>query len=168
MRLPLVSLVLVAVAIAVLPACGRQAPPPAPVAPISGWTATNTEATVNGLSGALAAHSWVGQFREANGRQPVVEVRLPEDRSADHVPVDEVAQAYAKALGASDRLLTASQGQVADVALVTIVGLRKAGTATFFTVDARVVDARTGDVRWTGGLELPRQEPVAPAPQPAP
>lgn len=167
MRTLLVPALAAVAALGLLPACNRQTPPPAVVVPATGWTPADTQAVVGGLSDALAAHTWVGQFREANGRQPVVEIRVPEDRSGDHVPVEEVAASYRQALAATDRVHAAGPGEVADVALTTIIGLRQAGTATFFTVDARVVDLRSNEPRWTGGLERPRQEPV-PVPAPAP
>ncbi len=167
MRFLLAPIVLSAAALVLLPSCTREVPKPVVVVPATGWTAEDTQAVTVGLSEALAAHPWVGQFRESNGRQPVLEVRVPEDRSGDQVPVADLASAYGQALAGSDRLHAAAQGEVADVALVTIVGLRKVGVATYFTVDARVIDARTGESRWNGGLERPRQEPV-PVPAPAP
>lgn len=166
MRSLLVPVLLSAVACGLLPACRREAPAPVVVMPSTGWTIGDTQAVVGGLSEALAAHTWVGQFREANGRQPVVEVRVPEDRSGDHVPVAELEASFRQALGASDRLHAAAQGEVADVALVTIVGLRKDGTATYFTTDSRIIDVKSGESRWNGGLQRVRQEPV-PVPAPA-
>ena len=165
MRSLLAPIILSAAALVLMPSCTREVPRQV-VVPVTGWTAEDTQVVTGGLSEALAAHPWVGQFRESNGRQPVLEVRIPEDRSGDQVPVTDLASAYGQALAGSDRLHTVAQGEVADVALVTIVGLRKAGSATFFTIDARIVDARTGESRWNGGLERPRQEPV-PAPVPA-
>ena len=152
----------------VLPSCREAPPQPVVVIPATGWTADDTSASTTELSGALTAHPWVNQFRETKGRSPVIEVRLPEDRSGDQVPVDAVAAAFQQVLGASDRVLVAGQGQVADVALVTIIGLRRQGDQAWFTVDARVLEGVTGDALCTPGIQRVRNEPVpvaAPAPR---
>lgn len=156
---------------AVLPSCGREAPPaPVMVTPATGWTEADTAAVTTELGAAVAAHGWVGQFKEVNGRSPVVEITTPTDRSDDRVPVAAVAEAFARVLGGSDRVLVAGEGQVSDASLTTVIGLRKTGSQAWFTIDCRVVDGKTGDLLWPGGgLERVRNEPVpVPAPAPAP
>ena len=125
--------------------------PPAPTKPVTGWTnALSTESAAT-LVEALTSDGWVTRFRETNGRMPVIEVAPFDDRSSDHVPVNELAAEFVRRLSTSDRVLAASAGQVADVTLTGVVGLRD----NAFTIDARVLDKR-GDVQWVSGLTKAR------------
>jgi hypothetical protein len=129
----------------------RQPPPPAPVAPpkpVSGWTSELSTSAAGALVEALTNDGWVTRFRETNGRLPVVEVTPFADRSADHVPVEQVASEFSRLLGASDRVLAATAGQVADVSLSGVIGLK----GSEYTIDARISDKRTADTLWVAGI----------------
>lgn len=162
MRLPALLLVpVLACGLATVGCRGRQQPPPepvpaAPAAPVTGWTEELTTSAVPPLVEALTGHGWVTRFRETNGRLPVVEVTPFTDRSNDNVPVDELADGFLKALAGSDRVLTASSGQVADVTLSGVIGLAGGD----YTIDTRVVDKKTEEVLWVTGIT--RQKPAAP------
>ena len=120
-------------------------PPPAPAKPATGWTAE--------LTSAMTSDGWVTRFRENNSRMPVVEVLPFDDRSSDHVPIDELAAEFVRVLGASDRVLSATSGQVADVTLTGVVGLHGAADGTRdYTIDVRVLDQKTSDVLWVTGI----------------
>ena len=132
---------------------GRQPPPPAPAPvappkPVSGWNADVTKSATTALVEALTNDGWATRFRETNGRLPVVEVTPFADRSADHVPVDEVAAEFGRLLAASDRVLAASTGQVADVTLGGVIGLN----GSEYTIDARITDKHTSDPLWVAGI----------------
>lgn len=154
----------------------KDPPPPAPVAPpeppkpVTGWTDETTHGAASTLVEALTADGWVSRFREGNARMPVIAVADFDDRSADHVPVDLISAEFVRLLGASDRVLAASAGQVADVKLTGVIGLRTAADgAKDFTIDARVADGKSGEALWVAGVTRQRVEPVAaPAPAPAP
>ncbi len=158
--------VLATAGLGLLPACRRQAPPPAPVAPaapVSGWQSDDSTATANEVVGALADGRWVVEFTQTNGRPPILAVGGVEDRSADHVPVANLGKALADTVGVHPRLRLGAAAD-ADATLTAVVGLR----AREFTIDARLVDAKTTDIRWVGGIVRARREPVAPpAPVPA-
>lgn len=130
------------------------APAPAPAAPETGWTAALSTESADTLVEAITGDGWVTRFRETNGRMPVIEVMPFVDRSEDAVPVDDLAAEFVRRLSTSDRVLAASTGQVTDVSLTGVIGLRD-GT---FTIDARISDKR-GDVQWVSGLTKPRQMP---------
>jgi hypothetical protein len=128
-------------------------PPPAPAKPATGWTAELTSATAATLVEAMTSDGWVTRFRENNSRMPVVEVLPFDDRSSDHVPIDELAAEFVRVLGASDRVLSATSGQVADVTLTGVVGLHGAADGTRdYTIDVRVLDQKTSDVLWVTGI----------------
>lgn len=152
----------------------RNDPPPAPVVaepvkPATGWTAEVTSAATTTIVDALASDGWVSRFRESNGRMPVIAVAAFEDRSSDHVPVDEVAAEFIRVLGTSDRVLAASAGQVADVTLGGVIGVRQAADgAKDFTIDARLADGKTGEVLWVAGITRPYPAPVVAPPAAAP
>lgn len=157
----------------------KDPPPPAPVVapepvkPATGWTDDITKDATKTLVDALIADGWVSRFREGNARMPVIAVVPFDDRSADHVPVDEVAAEFVRLLGASDRVLAASAGQVADVTLSGVIGLRTpADGAKEFTIDARVVDGKASELLWVAGVSRPyplaAAAPAAPAVAPAP
>lgn len=130
--------------------------PPAPVKPATGWTSEITGSAAGALVEALTSDGWVTKFRETNGRMPVIEVVQFEDRSGDHVPVDEVAAEFVRLLGTNDRVLAATAGQVSDVTLTGVIGLRAASAAQEFTIDARVTERRSGDAAWVAGITRPR------------
>ena len=146
----------------------RRDPPPVvvaePVKPATGWTTEITTAATTTLVDALTADGWVSRFRESNGRMPVVAVAEFEDRSQDHVPVAEVAAEFIRLLGTSDRVLAASAGQVADVTLGGVIGIRQAGDAKEFTIDARLSELKTNEVLWVAGITRPYPAPAASAP----
>ena len=126
---------------------------PTPVKPVTGWTDTINRESTKTLVDALVADGWVSRFREGNARMPVIAVSSFEDRSADHVPVDEVAAEFVRLLGASDRVLAASAGQVADVILSGVIGLRTAADGTKeFTIDARIVEGKASELLWVAGV----------------
>ncbi len=145
----------------------RNDPTPAPavaepVKPATGWTAEVTSAATTTIVDALASDGWVSRFRESNGRMPVIAVASFEDRSNDYVPVDEVAAEFIRVLGTSDRVLAASAGQVADVTLAGVIGVRQAADgAKEFTIDARLSDGKTSEVLWVAGITRPYPGPVA-------
>ena len=154
----------------------KDPPPPAPLAPVvaptpvkptTGWTETINRESTKTLVDALIADGWVSRFREGNARMPVIAVSSFEDRSADHVPVDEVAFEFVRLLGASDRVLAASAGQVADVTLSGVIGLRTAADGTKeFTIDARIVEGKASELLWVAGVSraYPAASQAAPAP----
>jgi hypothetical protein len=146
----------------------RRDPPPAivaePLKPATGWTADLTTTATMAIVDALAADGWVSGFRESNGRMPVVAVGEFEDRSQDHVPVAEVAAEFIRLLGTSDRVLAASAGQVADVTLGGVIGIRQTGADKEFTIDARLSALKTSEVLWVAGITRPYSAPVASAP----
>ena len=137
---------------------------PEPVKPATGWTGDITKESTKTIVDALVADGWVSRFREGNARMPVIAVASFDDRSAEHVPVEEVAAEFVRLLGASDRVLAASAGQVADVTLAGVIGLRTAADGTKeFTIDARVVEGKASELLWVAGVTRPY--PVAaPAP----
>lgn len=156
MRLPALLLLLPVLACSVATVgCRTHAEPPppapAPVKPATGWTPALSTESADTLTEALTNDGWVNRFRETNGRMPVIEVASFADRSDDHVPVDDLAAEFTRRLSTSDRVLAASAGQVADVTLTGVVGLRDGS----FTIDARIVD-KHGDVQWVSGLTKPR------------
>ena len=155
MRFPamLLLLPLLACSIATVGCRTHAEPPPAPAPaqPVTGWTVALSTESADTLVEALTADGWVTRFRETNGRMPVIEVVPFVDRSEDHVPVDDLAGEFVRRLSTSDRVLAASTGQVADVTLTGVIGLRDGS----FTVDARISDKR-GDVQWVSGLTKPR------------
>ena len=156
MRLPALLLLLPVLACSVATVgCRTHAEPPpptpAPVKPATGWTPALSTESADTLTEALTNDGWVNRFRETNGRMPVIAVSPFVDRSDDHVPVDDLAAEFVRRLSTSDRVLAASAGQVADVTLTGVVGLRDGS----FTIDARIVDQR-GDVQWVAGLALKR------------
>ena len=161
--------VLATAGLGLLPACRRQAPPappapPAPAAPVSGWQADDSAATANEVVGGLADGRWVMEFAQTNGRLPILDIGVVDDRSADHVPVAELGKALGKAVGINARLRLGTAAN-ADATLTAVVGLK----AQQFTIDARLVDTKTADIRWVGGIVRDRREPiVAPAPVPVP
>ncbi len=133
--------------------------PPEPVKPVSGWTTEVTTGAVSTLCEALTSDGWVSRFREGNSRMPVIAVAPFEDRSGDQVPVSEVAAEFVRLLGTNDRVLAASAGQVADVTLSGVIGLRtSADGAKDFTIDARITDAKSTETLWVAGVT--RQRPV--------
>lgn len=157
----------------------KDPPPPAPVVtpepakPTTGWTDDITRESTKTLVDALVADGWVSRFREGNARMPVIAVSSFDDRSADHAPVDEIAAEFVRLLGASDRVLAASAGQVADVTLSGVIGLRTAADGTKeFTIDARIVDAKASELLWVAGVTRAYPAPAAIAPaastEPAP
>jgi hypothetical protein len=158
MRLP--ALLLIPVLACGLAATGcrtRQEPPPtpqpAPVKPATGWTSELTTATAASLVEALTSDGWVTRFRENNSRMPVVEVLAFDDRSADHIPTEDLAAEFVRVLGASDRVLSATSGQVADVTLTGVLGLHGAADGSKdYTIDVRVLDKKTNDVLWVTGI----------------
>ena len=146
----------------------KDPPPPAPVVapepvkPATGWTDDITKESTKTLVDALVADGWVSRFREGNARMPVIAVVSFDDRSAEHVPVEEVAAEFVRLLGASDRVLAASAGQVADVTLSGVIGLRTAADGTKeFTIDARVIEGKASELLWVAGVTRPY--PVAAA-----
>ena len=170
MRHVLSLLSLCAVAVVVTPACSRKVPPPPPpvVVPDSGWTATDTDEVTRTLVDACAGHTWVAEFRERQGRMPVVEVAGIEDRTADHVPVSALAEALRTRLERSNAVLAATAGQVADARLTGVVSMR--GTSLdgkpvqLYQVDLKIVDMRTNDQLWWSGVERSRRPTGATAP----
>jgi hypothetical protein len=161
----------IALTLAAGPACSRQAPPPppppAPVMPITGWTTQNGQAMARVLMDAATSHAWVAAFRQSANRMPVVEVGELEDRTGDHLPVDEIQSELERTLAASDRVLAAAQGQVADASLSGAIRLIQAGAGKqLYQVDLRIRD-KAGEALWFNGMEVERSEPVPVAP-PAP
>ena len=171
MRPAAIALPILALALLVLPACDMRsqpapvAPPPAPVKPVTGWTGSDSSTIGAEIADALTNDAWVNRFHESSGRAPVVEVDDFDDRSGDHVPVAELTATIRKAIGNGDRVLSVGEGQIADVRLSGVVGLRAGEidghAAQFFTVDARVIDAHTNESLWVTGLQSQRQEPAA-------
>lgn len=146
----------------------KDPPPPAPVAapaPVkaaTGWNDDVTRESTKTLVDALTADGWVSRFREGNARMPVIAVIPFDDRSADHVPVDEVAAELIRLLGASDRVLAASAGQVADVTLSGVIGLRTDAIGSKeFTIDARIVEGKASELLWVAGVTRPYPAPGA-------
>lgn len=164
MRLAPTLLALFAITAVAGTACRRAEPPPPPppAAPLSGWGEGVNREVARVLMDTATAHAWVARFREINGRMPVVEVGAIEDRSGDNVPVAGFQAELLRVLGASDRVLAAGPGQVADASLTGRISL--AGGR--FQVDLRIAD-RKGEALWYNGLEVQRDEPLPPAP-PAP
>lgn len=164
----------IALTLAVAPACARKTPPPepppVPVKPITGWSTNNGQAMARVLMDAATSHAWVAAFRQANNRMPVVEVGEIDDRTADHVPLEEVQAELERTLAASDRVLAAAQGQVADATLTGSIRLiQAAGSKQLYQVDLRIRD-KAGEAVWFNGMEVERTEPAAeapPAPMPA-
>jgi len=117
----------------------------------------------------LTTDGWVSRFRESNARMPVIAVAAFDDRSGDHVPVDAVAAEFVRLLGTSDRVLSASAGQVADVTLAGVIGLHTTTDgAKEFTIDGRISDAKTSEVMWVAGVTRPYPTASAPAPEAVP
>jgi hypothetical protein len=144
-------------------------PPPPPAKPVSGWSEQAGRDAARSLMEAATAHAWVARFREINGRMPVIEVAAVDDRSGDQVPVEALQTDLLTVLGASDRVLAAGPGQVADVVLTGRISLTAgvAGRPSWFQVDLRISDRKSGEALWYNGLEVKRVEPLPPPP-PAP
>lgn len=164
MRLAPSLLVLLAAVALAGTACrrGEPPPPPPPAAPATGWSESINREVARSLLDTATAHAWVARFREINGRMPVVEVGPVEDRSGDQVPLAAFQAELLRVLAASDRVLAAGQGQVADAILTGRISLMDG----LFQIDLRIAD-RKGEALWYNGIEAKRDEPLPPAP-PAP
>jgi len=168
-RSALLFVPVIAVALAVAPACSRPVPPPpppvAPAKPVTGWTAGNSQHAARVLLDAATSHAWVAAFRQAKGRMPVIAVGDVVDNTGDHLPLDEIQTELGRVLAASDRVLACAQGQVADATLGGAIKLIEAGAGRrLFQVDLRIRD-RSNETLWFNGLEIERTEP---APEPTP
>ena len=162
----------IALTLAAAPACARQVPPPAPAPapakPVTGWTTTNSQYVSRVLMDAATSHAWVAAFRQAKGRMPVIEVGELEDRTKDNLPLDEIQAEFGRVLAASDRVLSAAHGQVADATLTGAIKLIDAGSSRkLYQVDLRIRD-QAGDVLWFNGIEAERAEPVTEQPATVP
>jgi hypothetical protein len=149
-RSPFLLVPAIALALVVAPACSRQVPPPpapapAPAAPVTGWTTTNSQYVARVLMDAATSHAWVAAFRQAKGRMPVIEVGTLDDRTADNLPLEDIQAEFGRVLAASDRVLSAAQGQVADATLSGAIKLITAGPERkLYQVDLRIRD-QSGD-----------------------
>lgn len=145
----------------------EEAPPPPPPKPATGWTAELGDEVAKTLVDAANSDAWAASFREKQARSPVLEVEASAitDLTRDNLPVEDFQAALQRCIGASDRLLAAAPGSLADARLTAVIGLAKG----FYQIDLVILDKKTGDRLWASGIERRRPDPDAPeAPGPAP
>jgi hypothetical protein len=125
---------------------------------VSIWNDATSAAVAKRFAEAAANDAWSSQFRDRNGRPPALRVGAIEDRSGKLVPVDGLAAAIAEALTATGKLIPASGQVEADFAISGSLIAAAEGTedgtpVTYFGVDLRVCDAKSGDPVWPFAIE---------------
>jgi hypothetical protein len=152
-------------AIALAGGCRGEAPPPAPSAPVSSWTANDGEIVAAGLADGLLNQAWSSQFRDRNARAPRIVLGGIDDRSGDHVDVTAFAGAIAARIGTSDKV-TLVDGE-ADYRLDGVIIMNpetvQGSLRHFFQITVRLTDVASGELQAPVSIE----HPVDPVQQPA-
>ncbi len=162
------ALLLLLPALVIAPGCQRREEPPAPeplpAAPVSMWTAADSQAVATQLVEAATRESWTSQFRDRNSRAASARVGEITDRSGKSIPLDTLTSAITNALGTSGGDKLSFGGDTADFVISGVIG-SSAGTdaqgaaATFFAIDLSFADAKSGDKVWPFAVERPISAP---------
>lgn len=137
----------------------KEAPPPPPPAkPASIWTAEDAKTVATAAIQAATQDAWTSQFRDRNGRAARIAIGEITDHSGKEVDIAGFEAALTAALGdGGDKLAVAQSAETADCILKGTIGASSAtedGQAvTYFSIDLRFVDAKSGDPIWPFGKE---------------